>query len=767
MVVAGWVFFSLVLAGLYNDGLRPAGHWTADGWLRLWLFLAAGASITSLATALKARRITIWFLAGWLVYGVAAGGPAGTVAVVWILASCWALGRLLFPRIEEALLSAALGLAAWIVLFHVLVRFPINFSWVWWLLTAVPIIWAAAIRLRPPSIGEAETAGQRAWTAALMVILTAHFLLAFKPEVSADGLSWHLLAPARIAAFAIWPFDVTEFAWAAMPMGGDWVWSLAWLFGEEKGARLMNFAVLALTTGLVSKRAGTPAAALWASTPLVMLVTGSLFVDNVWAYLLLAAFLLAWDEEPMPWAVALLAGGASACKLMAVPMAAPIVAWALWKSKQWKPAILFLATGTMPYVEEIVRTGNPFFPYFNGIFKSPYYPSDKNLEDVRFTQRLSWRSLWDMTFRTTLFCESPGGGFGFQWLALMPVTAYAFIRRRDAMMRAALALGAAEIVIVFLGQPYIRYMYAALLLWTLAIGKASETAPWRWLVAAVCGLNLLYFANAGWYHRDFIIEPITEPERMARYEAESAPLKPLIEYANRELPGEPIAFIAMEGAGRLRARAWVHTWHGGFFAEEIRRARTAAEARKTLETRQIKYWIGPTGERSELFSNIATWELSDGHQSRLEFQSGDWGIYRLLPPGSAPDRRYRTAGSYDDLSRGLRLKGQWTRDRQFTEAYNGTLLYCDQPSCEAEFDFEGSAVTLIHTRAFNRGQAEVLMDGKLAGMLNTYAPEISWQRRVRFEAGATGRHTLTIRVLGRHAAGSQGSFVDLDGFVVE
>lgn len=767
MVVAGWAFFALVLAGLYLHGLRPAGHWTPEGWVRLWVFLGVGALITLLSAALKARRIVVWFLAAWVVYGVAAGGPAGVAAVVWMLAACWALGRLAFPKIEEALISTALGLAGWIVLFHILVRFPINFAWVWWMLTAVPIVVAAARGLRPPSPGVAEFTEQRAWTTALMVILTAHFLLAFKPEVSADGLSWHLLAPARIAAFASWPFDVSEFAWAAMPMGGDWVWSLTWLFGEEKGARLMNFALLALTSGLISKRAGMAAAALWASTPLVMLATGSLFVENVWAYLLLAAFLLAWDDEPPTWAVALLAGGASACKLMAVPMAVPIVVWAMWKSKQWKPAVLFLATGTMPYVEEIVRTGNPFFPYFNGIFKSIHYPSDKNLEDVRFTQTLNWRSFWDMTFRTTLYCESPGGGFGFQWLALMPATVYAFIRRRDAVMRAALALGAAEIVVIFFGQPYIRYMYAALLLWTLAIGRASESAQWKWLMAAVCGLNLLYFANAGWYHRDFIIDPVFETKRMARYEAESAPLKPLIEYANRELPGEDIAFITLEGAGRLHARAWVHTWHGGFFAEEIRRARTAAQAREALESREIKYWIGPAGDRADLFSNIASWELADGQQSRLEYAVGGWGIYRLLPPGAPPDRRFRGAGWHDDLGLGLRLKGEWIRDRQFAEAFKGTLLYCDQPDCEAEFDFEGVAVTLIHTKAFNRGLAEILIDGKAAGTLDGYASKIEWQQRARFQAGTAGRHTLTVRVLGRHGPTAQGSFVDIDGFNVE
>ena len=161
MVVAGWAFFALVLAGLYLNGLRPDGHWTPDGWLRLWIFLAAGTATVSLAVALKARRIIMWFLAGWLIYATAAAGPAGAAAVVWTLASCWALGRILFPRIEEVLISTSLGLAAWIVFFHLLVRFPVNFAWVWWLLTAVPIVLAASRRLSPPALGEAETAGDR------------------------------------------------------------------------------------------------------------------------------------------------------------------------------------------------------------------------------------------------------------------------------------------------------------------------------------------------------------------------------------------------------------------------------------------------------------------------------------------------------------------------------------------------------------------------------------------------------------------------------
>jgi hypothetical protein len=66
-----------------------------------------------------------------------------------------------------------------------------------------------------------------------------------------------------------------------------------------------------------------------------------------------------------------------------------------------------------------------------------------------------------------------------------------------------------------------------------------------------------------------------------------------------------------------------------------------------------------------------------------------------------------------------------------------------------------------------RGQAEILIDDKLVGVFDAYAPVLQWQQRSRFEAASAGRHTLAVKVLGRHGPSAQGSFVDIDGFVVE
>ena len=70
----------------------------------------------------------------------------------------------------------------------------------------------------------------------------AHYLVALKPEVSSDGLSVHLALTDYVAQHHYWPFDVKNVTWAAMPMGGDWAYTIANMLGGETAARLLNFA---------------------------------------------------------------------------------------------------------------------------------------------------------------------------------------------------------------------------------------------------------------------------------------------------------------------------------------------------------------------------------------------------------------------------------------------------------------------------------------------------------------------------------------------
>jgi hypothetical protein len=120
----------------------------------------------------------------------------------------------------------------------------------------------------------------------------------------------------------------------------------------------------------------------------------------------------------------------------------------------------------------------------------------------------------------------------------------------------------------------------------------------------------------------------------------------------------------------------------------------------------------------------------------------------------------------DDTSWGIDYLGNWTR-AEFGNASEGTLTYTAEAGAEARLSFSGTTVTYVYTKAFNRGMAAVVIDGKPQGIVDLYGPAVQWQASATFGGLKPGKHTIQIQVLGRKRSESTGSFVDVDAFVVE
>ena len=90
---------------------------------------------------------------------------------------------------------------------------------------------------RSPSL----SASERAWTALLMTMVVLHLFVVAKPETGYDALAMHLQIPMLMAEAHKWPFDVTRYIWAVMPIGADWTFTAAYFLGGEGAARLLNF----------------------------------------------------------------------------------------------------------------------------------------------------------------------------------------------------------------------------------------------------------------------------------------------------------------------------------------------------------------------------------------------------------------------------------------------------------------------------------------------------------------------------------------------
>ena len=170
-----------------------------------------------LLIAIPAMVFAPWCFTG-LVVGLAAAatvlaaGPLAFLAVVFFLISACALGSRILGRARDTslpsqALAAMVGTAVYIFLMTFLARLPVNYPLVWSAILAAPIAWDwAGVRLRLAACverirrAELRTWGERAAAALLVFVLGMHWLVALKPEISADGLAMHLAIPVNIAA---------------------------------------------------------------------------------------------------------------------------------------------------------------------------------------------------------------------------------------------------------------------------------------------------------------------------------------------------------------------------------------------------------------------------------------------------------------------------------------------------------------------------------------------------------------------------------------
>jgi hypothetical protein len=94
------------------------------------------------------------------------------------------------------------------------------------------------------------------------------------------------------------------------------------------------------------------------------------------------------------------------------------------------------------------------------------------------------------------------------------------------------------------------------------------------------------------------------------------------------------------------------------------------------------------------------------------------------------------------------------------------VSYSNAPGAWASVSFEGNEITWVYTKAFNRGIAEVKLDGLARGDIDLYSPKIVWQARQTFKVLAPGKHTFEVTVSGKKDAAATDRYVDLDAFIV-
>jgi hypothetical protein len=772
--------------GFIHERLFDQPVWLPVGWARFvgyaaLFWVAAGITIAlrpkwlPAAAALAVLGYSTW----WCGVEFQLVAP---VAVLYFLASSFLLGKILARRADGPT-ALLVGLAVWILAISVAVHFPVNTRITYAAAFAVPFVFEGR-RLKEHARGLRLAVNSRAEAAGLAVllfVLLAHWLVALKPEVSSDGLSMHLAVPMTVAYQAQWPFDFRLYVWALMPMGGDWAYTGAYLLGGEAAARLLNFAMLVAIAAMIrraslrwlSPAAASLAAALFISTPMVQLVTGSLFVENVWAAMVLAAVLELWrylesGEAGGLVLAGLLFGSALSTKLgaavfVALPAAIGILVAAQRKHMRqaaWA-GLLFLAFAAPPYVNAWRKTGNPIFPFANGVFRSPYFETASSVDDPRFHAPLNWRTLYDLAFHSQRYYESQNGALGFQYFLLL-LPAALVMTRKSALLP--MAVGGASVLLLLVILPNMRYMYPALALFSIPIGwMTTQFRGGQFAVVALTGLNLWFMPASGWFHKDFALFRRSQADK---YLESSAPQRRLIEDLNRSSPGEPVAFFGGDPIAGLHAPAYSDTWHSAQYLKLLRDCSSPEAVALVFQELGIHHVIAPLTREADfpvVQYFLQRWTAPTG------VTSGHFGLFDIvpMPVPKSHDNVPAPPGEYDDLDPRIDYTGTWFHDYQFPQTSRGSVTYSNVPGNTIQFSFTGTSITYIYTRAFNRGIARVAIDGHGRAFINLYSREIQWQARSVFSGLDEGTHTIEIGVTQQKSQDSSGRYVDLDGFIVK
>ncbi len=802
--------------------------WAPEGHARLLQF-----SALYLAAATALLILAPWIFAGLaaallLLFTAVAIGPAAFLAVVFFLLSSWSLGnvasRLVPARIVERtppdplhanetapvprLLSLLLGIAIYIFLMPFAARLPVNYVWVYALVLALPIL-ADLPRLRRelpailrlPAALELRSWGERLGCAALLFVLITHWFAMLKPEASADGLSMHLAIPMNIAANHLLTFDPGRFLWAVMPMCADFTYSMVYLLGGEMAARLLNFTMLLVLLGLLHaavRRSVSPGVAwllvaLFATTPLVQLVTGSLFVENLLTAFLFGMMTAVWrfgesGERRFLYLAAALGGTAMATKFGAIGFLLPALVCAaleVWRHRKQSRARWGLAAGLLllaaapPYGIAWVKTGNPLFPFLNDKFHSRQLPPRADIRDDRFRKPLSWSTPYDLTFRTSRHYEGQDGSFGFQYLVMAPLALLALLvsQRRQPVGAAVVAVTA--MLLILNTEPNARYLYpalpllfvpfAALLGWAAAHQRGLARALLAFAIACTA-INVYFLPASSYYHKD-LYGPFTPGQREV-YLGVTAPIRNVIAWFNRAHPQAAVLLTEDSGIAGLGGDVYENHWHQYNTLDQIRRAPSVPGIRGLLDQWKVRYLIARKPTASHYARPLALRELLD-QCTVAEYAFGAFYVARLEPvcrtaaPLLAEPLLTAKPGTYDDFDPAILLRGDWERNDEFEQTFRHTVTYTDMPGAEIRFAFEGSQLMYVFTKAANRGIAAITIDGASKGSIDLYSVDPQWQSSVRFAGLGGGRHLLVIRVTGESRAGATGKFVDLDSLEVK
>ena len=484
----------------------------------------------ALWTASNGSRWTRWLpclamlpaLTGLVVFA----GPVAVATAVLLVITALGIGSLANREADaSAATSLMVGLACIAAAVGWLLPLPAHYRWVYLLLTVAIIVLrrrdvAGHLRSAGGTFNELASS-QPQWLILLIGAASITSLGLWLPSLNYDDNAVHLILPSQLLFDGYYHLDVQTQSWAVAPWANNVLHAVAMMLAGGEARPVV--ALLWLLLGVIgawrlaraldaSPRVALAVAAVFASQPLTSYFTTTMQVDGASTAILLnlAAMAVGPHRNKLgAVVVGAICGLLLSLKTSNLIYMLPLLVWLVAAQSagtriRWIAVMLatLMVVGGSSYTYALLVTGNPLFPFYNALFKSPYYPLE-NLRDLKWMAGISWRSLWALTFQTERYGQFYPGAAGIATLTLLPALLVDAVRRPAPRWLLLWVFAAGWLV--FFYMQYLRYIFPALsvlaVLGVVALARLVDRRAFVIVVFVVVLANAALMPTTSWIAR--------------------------------------------------------------------------------------------------------------------------------------------------------------------------------------------------------------------------------------------------------------------------
>lgn len=579
-----------------------------------------------------------------------------TGLIVWLLAN-QAVGlkiKSLFNQKEntvfQSILAQFLGMVANGYLVWIMMHLPVNYNFVYYGVFLVEILILNSILSNwiGTQINNFKN-NQWDWQTRIVVLFTIIFLVySLTSYYNWDDLAKHLFIAKQVWLQGIFNFDPRYVVGLDTSIVSQNSYVAGYLLGGEILDRLINLSMFVMGWLVLASwwknnfgKSSILGILFLILTPLFLWQIDICFIDSfnfLGTSLILIVFwsLINKIEAKNLWLFGALIGANFITKQQSIFMIIPAVMLLLLiilikERKHLKNLALALFVSLVLILPVVGKnywlTGNPFYPYMNGLIKSDFLP-DENIGEQWKQDFIPADFVYDITFHGQKYVENHNFGFGFIFVVLIwfvPLILIDQKKWRNLLLIISFVFG--FLIWFFISGPYMRYFIAlmplGMTLMVMTMAKITEflnkysRVVFTILLAPILAINFtamsgitnmipIYPIKNIWYH-DLKFNNYTDLEKAF------AKADEVFDHDNKGLLVEsPALYLANS---KMESMYWYH-WKN--YEEIAMSGKKDKELEKLIfEDKGFDYIVIPNTDRYGLFTDSFLSELKQNYKGEI------------------------------------------------------------------------------------------------------------------------------------------------------